>query len=248
MPADRQRRLMSISRQSTGVDGWRQVELQRRAAEQFLIGGHIDRGMDVIRTVLRSLRMRLAPSPLLALASLAGRRARIRRRGLAFVARDPNQIPADRLLRIDTCWSVTTGLAMVDNIRAADFNTRHLLLALDTGEPYRVSASPRTRGRIPDQWRHRRRDGRRVRGSSRLSRDESGSPHAAALSALTAGMSAFLVGEWRKASRLCERALDGLREVPRCGLGEKLRREFPTVRCSSFRDRLARSRDGCRGC
>ena len=34
---------------STGADGWRQVDLQRRAAEQFLIGGHIDQGMDVIR-------------------------------------------------------------------------------------------------------------------------------------------------------------------------------------------------------
>ena len=31
------------------------VELQRRAAEQFLIGGHIDRGLDLIRTVLASV-------------------------------------------------------------------------------------------------------------------------------------------------------------------------------------------------
>ena len=124
---------------ATGADGWRQIDLQRRAAEQFLVGGHIDEGLDVIRTVLRALHMRLAPSPLVALASLVWRRARIRWRGLAFVARDPDHIPADRLLRIDTCWSVATGLAMVDNIRAADFNTRHLLLALEAGEPYRIA-------------------------------------------------------------------------------------------------------------
>ena len=73
---------------STGASGWPQVDLQRRAAEQFLIGGHIDRGLDVIRSVLRTLQMRLAPSPLGALASLVWRRARIRWRGLAFVARD----------------------------------------------------------------------------------------------------------------------------------------------------------------
>ena len=85
------------------------------------------------------LHMRLAPSPLVALASLVWRRARIRWRGLAFVARDPDHIPADRLLRIDTCWSVATGLALVDNVRAADFNTRHLLLALEAGEPYRMA-------------------------------------------------------------------------------------------------------------
>ena len=28
---------------AAGADGWRRVDLQRRAAEQFLIGGHIDR-------------------------------------------------------------------------------------------------------------------------------------------------------------------------------------------------------------
>ena len=199
---------------ATGVDGWRQVELQRRAAEQFLIGGHIDRGMDVIRTVLRSLRMRLAPSPLLALAALAGRRARIRRRGLAFVARDPDEIPADRLLRVDTCWSVTTGLLMVDNIRAAEFNTRHLLLALDTGEPYRAAralaleAAFLTSGGIGGET------AAECAARAACLATQSASPHAAALSALTAGMSAFLVGEWRTASRLCERALDGLRECP----------------------------------
>ena len=34
---------------------------------------------------------------------------------------------------------MTTGLALVDSIRAADFNTRHLLLALEAGEPYRIA-------------------------------------------------------------------------------------------------------------
>jgi hypothetical protein len=63
---------------ATGTHGWRQIELQRRAAEQFLAGGHIDEGLNVIRTVLRALGMRLAPSPLAALASLIWRRIRIR--------------------------------------------------------------------------------------------------------------------------------------------------------------------------
>ena len=168
--------------------------------------------MDVIRTVLRALHMRLAPSPLVALASLVWRRARIRWRGLAFVARDPDHIPADSLLRIDTCWSVTTGLAMVDNIRAADFNTRHLLLALEAGEPYRIAralaleagflASGGTGSRYAAECAER---------AACLAR-QSGHPHAEALSALTAGMSAFLAGEWKKASLLCERALVVLRE------------------------------------
>ena len=190
----------------------RRVELQRRAAEQFLIGGHIDRGMDVIRAVLRAVRMRLAPSPLLALVTLSWRRARIRRRGLAFVARDPDRIPADSLLRIDTCWSVTTGLAMVDTIRAADFNTRHLLLALEAGDPYRIGralaleamfvATGGTGSQYAAECAER---------AARLA-TESGHPHAVALSALRAGMSALLTGDWKQTSLLCARALAILRE------------------------------------
>jgi hypothetical protein len=199
---------------STGAQGWQQIDLQRRAAEQLLIGGHIDRGMTVIRTVLRALRMRLAPGPLTALASLSWRRSRIRRRGLAFVRRDEDDIPADRLLRIDTCWSVTTGLLMVDSIRAADFNARHLLLALDAGEPYRIArALALEAGFLASSGMSPRDVSAWVAQAASLA-TQSGRPHAVALSSLTAGMSAFLVGEWPRASLLCERALVALRECP----------------------------------
>ena len=222
MPADRRRPRSVYLEASAGADGWRQVDLQRRAAEQFLIGGHIDQGMDVIRTVLRALHMRLAPSPLVALASLLWRRARIRRRGLAFVARDPDHMPADSLLRIDTCWSVTTGLSMVDNIRAADFNTRHLRLALEAGDPYRIAravaleaifaASGDTGSQYAAECAER---------AASLAR-ESGHPHAEGLSALAAGALALLAGEWKKAS-LAVRARAGRVAGPvhGCDLGDK---------------------------
>ena len=125
---------------SADAEPVQRIELQRRAAEQFLIGGHIDRGLDVIRTVLaarpdasgaRAARRRWR--------RWSVRRAQLRWRGLDFVERAEDRVGADDLLRIDTCWSVVTGLMMVDNIRAADFQTRHLLLALDAGEPFRIA-------------------------------------------------------------------------------------------------------------
>jgi hypothetical protein len=197
---------------STSGDRTRQVDLQRRAAEQFLVGGHIDEGMAVIRSVLDALGMRLARSPLAALASLSWRRIRLRRRGLEFVERDAARIAADRLLRIDTCWSVATGLAMVDSIRAAEVNTRHLLLALEAGEPYRIaralafelcslySAGPRHP--LVTEYAER---AARVAG-------QSGRPHAEALCAATAGVRAAFAGEWKNASLLCGRALEVLRD------------------------------------
>jgi serine/threonine protein kinase/tetratricopeptide (TPR) repeat protein len=114
------------------------LELQRRAAVQLLHSGRVDEGLEALRSVLASVGMKLARTRSAAIASFLLRRARIRLRGLHYRARDASQIPADLLTRIDVAFSVTEGLGMVDYTRAADFQARHLLLALEAGEPYRV--------------------------------------------------------------------------------------------------------------
>ena len=126
-------------RAAAGAGDLQRVELQRRGAEQFLIGGHIDRGLDLIRTMLANMGMSVPRSPRAALLPLLWRRARLRWRGLHFVSRAVEDIDADTLLRLDTCWSATTGLLLVDMIGAVAFSARHLLIALDAGEPYRLS-------------------------------------------------------------------------------------------------------------
>lgn len=197
---------------SRGAERRQQVELQRRAAEQYLVGGNIDRGMEVIRTVLGTLNMRLASGPLTALASLSWWYARLRLRGLDFVTRDARHIPSKSLLRIDTCWSVVTGLATVDSIRAASFNTRHLLLALDAGEPYRVARALALEAGFLKTGGTRLRYGALCAERGARAAAQSGEPHAQALLALSEGMASLLAGEWKQASLLCEQALDILRE------------------------------------
>jgi hypothetical protein len=113
-------------------------EMQRRAADQLMRGGHPDEGIDALRGVLATINMRLPGSAWLALASLMFWRAWLRVRGLGFTPRDPTEIAADQLVRVDTCWSVSHGLAMIDNIRGAAFQAKHLALALQTGERRRV--------------------------------------------------------------------------------------------------------------
>ena len=126
-------------RAAAGAGHAERVELQRRAAEQFLIGGHIDRGLDLIRSMLASMGVRVPRSPRGALLWLLWRRARLRWRGLRFVPAAVDDIDAETLLRVDTCWSAATGLALVDMISASEFSARHLLMALDAGEPYRIA-------------------------------------------------------------------------------------------------------------
>ncbi|TNE87583.1 MAG: hypothetical protein EP330_17965 [Deltaproteobacteria bacterium] len=111
-------------------------DLRRRAAEQLLAGGHADRGIELTREVLEPLDLRLASSPRWALASLLAQRAALRLRGLE-PARE-HQPTADELYKVDTCWSLASGLAIIDTFVATDFQVRQLRLALDAGEPYRV--------------------------------------------------------------------------------------------------------------
>ncbi len=93
-------------RAAAGAGDPQRVELQRRGAEQFLIGGHIDRGLDLIRAVLASMGMtcaREARAP--RCCSLLWRRARLRWRGLQLRAETPSRTST----RIRCCASTPAG-------------------------------------------------------------------------------------------------------------------------------------------
>jgi tetratricopeptide (TPR) repeat protein len=191
-----------------------QIEWRRKAAELLLVGGQIDHGLRVIEAVLRTVGVRLARGPRRALVSLALRRLQLRWRGLEFAARPDSQIPHDDLLRIDACWSITVGLAMVDPIRAADFNVRQLLWALDVGDSYRIARALALEAGfsviIPV--------GAGTKRSAELShRAEelagyAGEHYVAALTSVWAGIAAFLTGKWQEATDLCGHAAAVLRD------------------------------------
>jgi serine/threonine protein kinase len=114
-------------------------DLRRRAAEQLLRAGHIDEGLTTLEAVLTDVGLELPRTPTRALMSLMFRRAQLSLLGTGFTERDAASVPADDLARIDVCWSVGSGLGAVDIVRGADFQARHLLLALRAGEPYRIA-------------------------------------------------------------------------------------------------------------
>src|SRR6266851_3615560 len=189
------------------------LDFRRRAAQQLLMGGHLKEGLELIRSVLAAVGFTLPAGPRRALFSLLLKRLQIKLRGLNFTERDTSQIPEADLVRIDTCWAVAAGLGAVDLIRGADFQSRHLLLALKAGEPYRVaramsfeaaqsvSAGGKTKERAM-QIAHR---------AEELSQ-KVGHPHAIGLSIWARGVSAYLVGEWKLAAEFCERAAEVLRD------------------------------------
>ncbi|HEX6836123.1 MAG TPA: hypothetical protein VF334_06095, partial [Polyangia bacterium] len=117
------------------------LEYGRRAAEQLLIGGLVDRGLAELRVVLGELGLRLPETPRGALQSLVWNRIRLTLRGTRWKARDASKITASDLQLLELHKAVATGLSTVDYIRGADFNTRGLLLALKTGQPRQVAWS-----------------------------------------------------------------------------------------------------------
>ena len=196
-----------------GAPAAEQLELRRRAAEQLLISGHLDEGLQAVREVLASIDMRMPRTPVGALLSLLLRRALIRLRGHRFRERDATQISAQELIRIDTCWSVATGLGFVDPLQGAGFQARHLLLALRAGEPYRIARALAIEvGYCAiGGGRSRSRTQRLIAEATALA-ERVGHPHALALVTLTTGIAAYLCGDWEKSRLFCQRAEGQLRE------------------------------------
>jgi len=114
------------------------VELRRRAAEQLLLSGHIDRGLGVIEQVLRTIGMRGTRSGRTGILSLLAGRLRVRARGLRHVSRGEHQLSREVLAQLDASWTIACSLGTIDFVRGADFQNEHFLLALRAGEPRRL--------------------------------------------------------------------------------------------------------------
>ncbi|MDQ6633467.1 MAG: protein kinase [Gemmatimonadota bacterium] len=190
-----------------GADRTKALEYRRRAAEQLLVGGHRERGLQVIRDLAAALGIYVPRGARRALLSLLVSRARIALRGIHWVERPAEQIPEDALFRMDVCWTCAVGLTLIDYIIAADFQARYLLLALDAGEPYRVARALaiETGFTAAKGGRSRARTDRLVAESAALA-ERLQSPRELGLAAVTAGSAAFLRGEWRRAADLCTQA------------------------------------------
>jgi eukaryotic-like serine/threonine-protein kinase len=196
-----------------GAKAGEAIELRRRAAEQLLVSGRIDEGLAAIEQVLASIGMRLPKTARAAFLSLVWRRLLLRMRGIRFRERDSTQVASERLIAIDTCWSVTVGLGLVDTIRGLDFGTRGLLLALDAGEPSRVARALALEIGVSGTSGTKNVEATEemVRQAMRLAK-KLGEPRIEGLATVTSGMAAYLRGDFSLARERLERGERILRE------------------------------------
>jgi tetratricopeptide (TPR) repeat protein len=196
-----------------GATAAENLDLRRRAAEQFLRSGHVDQGVAAIRDVLASVGMKLPGGPKRALLSILLRRAWLRVRGLGFDEHDASQISAEDLMKIDACRTVSEGLGIVDTIRGYAFQIRQVLLALHAGEPARVARALALEMGYSSAGggRSRRRTEKlRKETTSLVARIEQ--PQAIGFATWASGFALFLEGRWNNAQELLEKAEGILRD------------------------------------
>ena len=92
------------------ADQIEQIELQRRAAYQFLVSGHIDEGLSAYGAILDPMGLSLPSTPRRALFRLLLSRARLGLRGLKFSERPEASVPRKSSI-IDIFRSVRSALS-----------------------------------------------------------------------------------------------------------------------------------------
>jgi serine/threonine protein kinase len=194
--------LAAAERSATTAD---KLEMQRRAAEQQLLSGHVCEGLVTLRAVLAAVGLRLPATPKRALASLAFERAHLGLRGLDFRERAESEIASEELTRIDVSWSAAVGLSVVDHVSAADFQCRYLLQALRVGEPRRIARSLAAEAGLSATGGSRTEARtQRLLGATEALAARLGDAQLIGWHKVVAAMAAMLSGRWQRALELCE--------------------------------------------
>src|SRR5262249_2144417 len=107
-------RVYEDAAECTTQDSQLKSMLHGRAAEQYLYGGYLERGMAVLRDVLRDIGMSVPPTPAATRRAALALRLRFIVRGMRFRLPDPSSIQEDAVIRLDTIWRASKGTAMLD--------------------------------------------------------------------------------------------------------------------------------------
>jgi len=182
---------------AVGTDPFEALDLRSRAAMQLCNSGRFDRGLEILKDVLPAQGFRVPVTPRRAYWSVIAYRFFLLFRGYRFKLRPDNAINARVRLRLDTLRAAYFCFSTHDIIRAAVFSSRHLLLALQTGDRRHVALALLDEIPIlmpePSQRRLARRLLRIVSGLA----EELADPHLLAYVVACQGFGEFMEGRWR---------------------------------------------------
>lgn len=176
------------------------LDYRRLAAENMLRAGHVDDAVETFKGVLSTVGLSFAGSSRRSLVNLLWWRMTLRVRGVKFKAREVSEISPGALLKVAVCGSCALGFGMNDPIRGAEFQTRHFLLALRSGETSRVGRAMALEG----VYRALEGAGSRVAAEELIATaqdlgEKSSDPVVAAFASSAQALVHYQCGEWREA-------------------------------------------------
>jgi eukaryotic-like serine/threonine-protein kinase len=197
-------------RAAKSTDPPRGRELHRRAAEQLLRSGHVERGVALMREVLAGVGASYPESTPAAVRRVKLERAKLLVTGLKLPAiggpsgRKPR---AEEIERLDALWAASMGLAMVDFTRGMYFHNQALPLALKLNDPYRRARSLAIEAALTAGLEGNDERAKRVLVHLRELVAGLNHPHAKGLCAMAHAFAAYFSGRVREAIGEGDRAL-----------------------------------------
>ncbi len=177
------------------------------------MSGYFEKGLFVLGKVLQSIDMSM-PTTSQSYISIFLHRLQYKIHEIINPIGKTTGLTDHQLFKIDTCWSAALSLSMVDTIRGLDFQCRHLVLALQSGEPYRIGRALALEAAFSAL------SGNKSLGKTRLLLERSSqlaqtsnNPHAKALLMLVVGVVASLEGRWSEAQSALEKAEKTLSQI-----------------------------------
>ena len=202
----------AVAFESAAANAWKAgvpadaVELRCRSAEQFLVSGHVEEGVRVLRPLLAGLGIAYPKSSGRALLATLGQLPPLAARYWRFEprARTPRDEPVG--LANEACHTSAKGLVVVDPARAAYFSVRSLNCALRSGDPWRVGRALCVVGAavVPlggplSAWARRM-----LNWAGRIA-EESGDPYLKGMVAISQAQEHFVDGRWQEMLEGCDR-------------------------------------------
>jgi len=183
------------------------LDLLREAARALLACGHVEQGSETLLEVLDAVGLSMPRSARRAAFDLWWQRLRVRRRGLDFEERAPEDIPPLVRRRLDACWTAATYLALRNAIVGATFQARHLLGSLDSGDPGQIARALALEAVFAAGAGDLDRADAVAERSHKLA-SEAGEAPITGLASAARGMSAYSRGNWRLAHQGVSEALE----------------------------------------
>ncbi len=192
------------------ADDDRAAALRRRAAQLLLQCGHLEEGLALLRAELRAVGMREPASGRRALPGLLWGRLAARRLDLAVAPAEPRALSPVVRRQIDTSWSLAHGLSLVDTFAGAVAQTRHVVDAVRSGDPFLAARALALEASYLAALRGSERREATTMDAARRYAHASTHPHAHGLVGVAETVGAYYRGRYAETLRCADRAEEHL--------------------------------------